>query len=147
MTEGNFDPDNQRFLERLQKGEKLYAEGDNGQILHCLHYCLFMRQPIPIWLLRAFNKAYEAVTASEFKSWDDVFGKPLPKGKQLKTERRNKEIVFELVYRVRELHDAGEPISKQLFEDVGAEFKISGTTASDLYYSFLEQNPEDSGKN
>lgn len=73
-------------------------------------------------------------TTYEIKSWDEVFGRPLKKGKQLATERRNYNIGARLMYRVRERHRAGEKIDKGLFEAVGKEFDISGTTASELYY-------------
>ena len=49
-----------------------------------------------------------------------------------------------------ELHEAGEPISKGLFETVGEELGIGGTAVADLYYekqttirnALTSKNPE-----
>jgi hypothetical protein len=38
---------------------------------------------------------------------------------------------------VQELSESGRAIDKKLFEDVGKEFGVGGTVASDLYYDAL----------
>lgn len=125
--------DHQRYL---KEGEALYLKGDKAQIPHCLDYCLRFNVPIPHWLLRAWNNAYQAITASEFKSWDDVFGKPLRKGKRQTTARRDKEIALDLFRRVQELRAIKTPTDYALFKTVGAEFGIGATAAKNIYYSF-----------
>jgi hypothetical protein len=116
----------------LEKGRERYEQGDKAQILYCLEYCISNNLFPPAWLNQAFSDAYLEGRLYKVKSWDDVFGRPLPKGKHLKTARRNMEIAWDLFWRVRELHDAGAPIDKRLFEKVGDEYDVSGTVASEL---------------
>jgi hypothetical protein len=52
----------------------------------------------------------------------------------LKTEKRNAELRFLILERVEALKAEGRPIDKGLFEEVGMGLRISGTTASDIYY-------------
>jgi hypothetical protein len=57
----------------------------------------------------------------------------------LKTARRNQEIAFNVFGRVQALHKAGQPIGEILFEEVGKEFGIKKTLASQLYYECAEE--------
>jgi hypothetical protein len=123
------------FAERfLEKGRELYEAGDKSEILYCLNWCIMNRDPIPDWLARALKAAYTAASAHEIKSWDEVFGKPLKKGKQLATERHKAKVAWSLFWRVEELHGAGKSIDKDLFATVGKEFGVGGTVAAELYY-------------
>jgi hypothetical protein len=123
----------------LERCKELFEKGDRSQILSCLDHCLMDDLPIPDWLARAFVAACDDVRTYKVKSWDDVFGRPLPKGRHLEDARRNYAIAFPLWRRVRALHNTGEPIDKGLFEKVGAEFDIGGTTASELYYELCRE--------
>jgi hypothetical protein len=82
----------------------------------------------------AFLQAYDAATGYEIKSWAEVFGPPHPKGTHLKKERRSLMLRGSIVVRVQELKAAGFPIDKLLFETIGKEFGLGGTTASEIYY-------------
>jgi hypothetical protein len=125
-----------------ESGNEEAREGQAGRrwdaagfvVLYCLYYCLTCGRPIPPWLAKAFCAAFNKVINREASSWDEVFGKPVAKGKQLKAAQRRHE-KSPLVYRrVRELHDAGAAINKGLFDKVGAENGVSGTIAAELYY-------------
>jgi hypothetical protein len=70
----------------------------------------------------------------EIKSWDEVFGRPLLKGKQLATEQRKLRLAGPIYQRVYERHMAGEPVTKALFDEVGKEVGVSGTVAAEIYY-------------
>ena len=125
--------DYHRFLE---KGRKLYEAGDKGALLYYLDFCIRCHVPIPDWLRQAFLDARDAVETFKVKSWDDVFGKPLKKGKRLTTERRKRAIAVSIYVRVDELHKAGKPIDTELFRAVGKEFGVGSTVAKQLYYKF-----------
>jgi hypothetical protein len=122
----------------LKKSRKLYEQGDKTQLIPMLYYYIETGEPVPFWLGQEFRRAYGAAWRHEVKSWDDVFGPPLKKGKRPATERRNKMIAWQIIFRVQELHKAGKAIDKSLFDFVGKEFGIGGTTASDLYYKTLK---------
>jgi hypothetical protein len=129
--------DRDDFLEQLRKN---YEQGDKAAIMHGLEHCLWHHTPIPPWLECALNSAITKVKYFEVKSWDDVLGRPIEKGKRIATAQRNLDIAFDLYERVCERHKAGAAISKPLFEDVGAEFNISGTVASEIYYQVKKKN-------
>ena len=95
---------------------------------------LLTNNPIPEWAQKALIKAVARANTYQIKSWDEVFGRPLEKGKQLAVERRKFGLMDQILERVQQRHEAGESIVKGLFETVGQEFGVSGTVASDIYY-------------
>jgi hypothetical protein len=127
MSEDDFST---RFL---KKGRELYEQGDKAELLYCLHFCIINQVAIPPWLRTAFSDARYASIAYKIKSWDEVFGKPLKKGKRLATERRKMEIIGLLNKRIRDRHEAGEPL-ETLFREVGKDFGVGSTVAKELYY-------------
>ena len=116
--------------------------GDKSELLYCLNHCVTNDLPVPDWLKQAFQKACSDVHAYKVKSWDDVFGKPLAKGKRLATERRNMEIADPIWRYVRKLQDEGEGIGKELFAAVGKEFGVSATVAEKIYYDLMRDSAE-----
>ena len=75
MNENTFSP--HLFLEGHRKR---YEQGHKDELLGCLVTCMLFDVPIPRWLRSEFVKAHLAVMTFE-KSWNDVFGRPLPKRK------------------------------------------------------------------
>jgi hypothetical protein len=132
----------------LARGRERFEGGDKSQLLYCLDHCVTNDLTIPEWLGKALADACHAVHMHKVKSWDDVFGKPLAKGKRLETERRNMEIAWPLWRRVRELHAAGMPISKDakrgVFAAVGKDFGVSATLPrfDDRAYTQRQYRPE-----
>jgi hypothetical protein len=72
-------------------------------------------------------------------SWDDVFGKPHPKGKHLhRIVLENRKFgVHQLVRRIHE--QEGVPIGDALFERVGRETGRGGKTVIAELYGEVEQ--------
>jgi hypothetical protein len=129
--------DGQWLTDQLAEAERAFEAGDRTQILHGVQLCTVFgldRRKWPEWLDRAFNDAYETGFSGAIRSWDDVFGKPIAKGKH-KAERLRQRLTLFIVHHVEQLHAEGTPIEKGLFEEVGRKASISGTTASKLYYS------------
>jgi hypothetical protein len=118
------------YFERMLKRQ--FEAGDKSVLLFAIHACLESRRPMPEWLRIAFFNACEAAEGFEIKSWDEVFGPPVPKGTHLKTEKRNAALRFLIVKRVQ----AEKPIDKGLFDKIGQELNppLSGTTVSEIYY-------------
>jgi hypothetical protein len=122
------------FIRRfLEKGRELYETGDKEELLYCLDYCISKRQPIPAWLGQAFLAAYDKVRRHNAGSWDDVFGKPVEKGRHLAAARRKIKVLWPLFWRIRGRNATGEPL-EDLFREVGKEFGFSSTVAKELYY-------------
>jgi hypothetical protein len=103
-----------------------------------LAYCIANNLPIPPWLGTAFCDACRKVSSYDRPSWNDVFGEPVLKGQRLYTLRRNSRIREPLWKRIQERRAAGAAITKELFAEVGAEFGLGATVASDIYYENKE---------
>jgi hypothetical protein len=147
-------PLNSYTSHQLEQARLRYEQGDKSELLRWLNYCLIMGWEVPSWIKEGLYKAVNDADAYKIRSWNEVFGEPVPKGVHLKTARRNSETEWPLFWRVCELHKAGWPIDENLFEKVGKEFGIKKTLASELYYEFghrefgdLDNGSETSEKN
>jgi hypothetical protein len=119
-----------RFLE---KGRELYEAGDKSEIMYCLSFCIRNCIPIPEWLRQAFNGAYHAALMHKVASWDDVFGKPLAKGKWLATAKRNLQLGSKIAHLIQKRRRAGKTAD---FNAVGMDVGVGSTVAKDAYYNF-----------
>lgn len=63
-----------------------YEAGPLNGMAHCAMYDLIA----PDWLACAYLKGFEAVASCRAKSWDEAFGSPFPKGRQLPAMRRDR---------------------------------------------------------
>jgi hypothetical protein len=132
------------FSEILGILEKRFENGDKTAILMGIEQCLLMERSPPEWLRLAFLQAYRrCATYYETRSWDEAFGLPHPKGTHLKKERRDLFLRSRIVARFRELKAERRPTDKGLFERIGKELEINGTTASDIYYDERTQKVRD----
>jgi hypothetical protein len=121
----------------LEQARVLYEQGDKGQILFWLDWCLASDVQVPPWLKEAFCEACNARRAYRIKSWDDVFDPPVPKSTRLAINRQKLKIAWPLFERIYDLHAADPanwPIGEKLFEEVGKDFGFGKTVASELYY-------------
>ena len=126
------------YFEKMLK--RSFKAGDKPTLLWTIHACLDLGRPIPEWLRVAFLNAYEAAERFEIRSWDEVFGRPVPKNTHLKTKRRNEQLRWSITRRVETLKAV---VDKGLFEKVARDLKIrgvKGTTVSEIYYD--KQNRE-----
>jgi hypothetical protein len=121
------------YFEKMLKRQ--FEAGDKSVLLYAIYACLELKRPVPEWLRVAFLDACEAAERFEIRSWDEVFGRPVPKGMHLKSEKRNAELRVFIIQRVEALKAGGKRVDKGLFEQVGKELGISGTVASDIYYN------------
>jgi hypothetical protein len=127
------------FEKRLKRS---FEAGDKSKLLWTIYACLDMRRPMPEWVRVAFLNTYQAAERFEIKSWDQVFGRPIPRGTHLAKERRNAQLRWTVIERVETLK-AKQRVDKGLFEKVACNLKIKGvkgTTVSDIYYD--KQNHE-----
>jgi hypothetical protein len=113
------------------------VEAGNGfDILACVRTCGTHGLVMPLWLVYAFNRKYDAVLNLNAMSWSDPlsFGKPYPKGSTraaMKKRRYNAVGVWNaVVVRVRN----GEKIDAGLFESVGKPLGLGKTLTEEYYY-------------
>jgi hypothetical protein len=131
MKARDYLDDDKYLAECLEILERKYKAGNNSAILLALHQCFIMGKAAPEWLRRAFIDAYEEVAAFGARSWDELFGLPVPKGAHLDARAAYAKLRYPVALRVA-LRDG--PIEPDLFDHIGAELGIARTTASDVYY-------------
>ena len=124
---------NQGFLNGC-KAE--YEAGNQWALMQAIRVCASDDVPMPNWVATAYVKCFEACRIGEAKSWDDVFGKPHPKGSNLSAILKRHKNQWPLVNRIRELKAADPTLAldEGLFEKVGKEFGLGKTLASEYYY-------------
>jgi hypothetical protein len=128
-------------LHTLDALEDSYAKGDEGALLAAVRECANHDVVLPPWVAREFIRRYDQVLTCRVASWDDAFGRPLPKGRSLAAARKRRDKRFAVVMEVRKRRKRGSPVDVGLFQEVGAALAISGSTARDLYYDTLKRWP------
>lgn len=125
----------------LQGLYEIYRKGNKAAVIEALYVCSLNSLPIPRWCEMAYLSAYRKIKHYKAKSWDDVFGRPHPKGTHLETKKQEREFAFKVYNRIEQIKrdDPSTPIDGYLFERIGREFGIGGKTLTEGYY-YKEKN-------
>lgn len=96
---------------------------------------------MPEWVEEAYINSVDRVAAYEEKSWDDVFGKPIPKGANLSASRKKHLLEGRVYLKLREiiLRNPERAIDAGLFEEAGAEFNVGKTLAEEFYRAMIKK--------
>ena len=103
--------------------------------MHGMAQCAIYDLSPPAWLAMAFLRSYRTAALYRVRTWDQAFGAPHPKGKNLALARQ----AFEGRLRVAQaltaaiLADPTRPVDKGLWEDIGAAVGLGATRAQELY--------------
>ncbi len=122
--------------QELRVWRKQYQKGEKKAITEGLYLCALNDIPLPKWLAFSYLAAFRKVIFFKAKSWDDVFGRPHPKGTQLLAKRDKREKMFSLYNRIHEIKQRSPdtPIDESLFEKVGKEFGLGKSLTNEYYY-------------
>jgi len=121
-----------------------FEAGDDGCLLRVVYCCAFDRVPLPDWAADAFTMRYRFVTGLNARSWDDVFGKPVPPGVHLESARRKRRLfILATVHIDRMLRQEPRPsIDDGFFEALatalseGTNGTVGTTYAKKIYYEY-----------
>lgn len=129
-------------VEQLSTLQEAFASGDDGALLAAVNLCAIHGLPMPTWLASSFERAYNRVVTYEVGSWEEAFGRPIPKGKH--RDALKKKRAFSLAVWIEVQHDRSEgtAVSDELFEAVaermslrlGPEWAMKKTKVSEYYY-------------
>jgi hypothetical protein len=123
-------------LRQLDECERRY-QNDSFMLMYAIRICARHALPLPDWVARAYSEAYDKVHKYHARSWDEVFGKPYPKGRHLSASRKlleKSQGVWAEITKIKE-ECPNRPIDEFLFEEVGEKFNIGKTKASEYYYA------------
>ena len=113
-----------------------YQTGDKQALLEAMYLCMMHAIPLPLWCKEAFLSACGKVYTYKAKSWEDVFGRPHPKGTHLATKREEREMSSRVYEKIRQIkkENPSIPIDCHLFERVGRELGIGAKTKTEAWY-------------
>ena len=122
----------------LEEWRETYEKTGDGEIvLFCINLCAHFELAMPEWLGTAFSQRYKLFWSAEVYELGEAFGVTRPKGFNLNALRKMLKYQEPVYYRIKTIHDdEGKPIDQALFNAVGQEFFISGSTARDYYYKY-----------
>jgi hypothetical protein len=123
-------------LHRLDQLQADYGNGDQAALFAALRVCAGHGLQMPAWASRAFIDGYDQVLNCHVGSWDEAFGRPYPKGKQLgrmREARRKRPAVYLMICSIRS-REPRTPIDDALFERVGSRLGLGKTRTGELYY-------------
>ena len=101
-----------------------HEAGNKGAVPSIIALCFADARPVPGWVQDEFWNACSDISWHRFKSWDDVFGRPLKKGAQLAAARRHRRLVIPVAHRVEQRVAGGEPIDKNMFDAIAEELRV-----------------------
>lgn len=124
--------------EYVLANKEIIESGDGFEVLACIKRCVNHGLIAPLWLIKEFNKRYDAVLNAKAKSWDDdlSFGSPYKKGTHLNAIHKKRMYQY-AVYneiKIRLKEDPKPSIGDALFEEVGKKFNLGKTLVQEYYY-------------
>jgi len=113
-----------------------FQAGDKQALMEAMYLCMMHAIPLPLWCKEAFLSACGKVYTYKAKSWEDVFGRPHPKGTHLATKREEREMSFRVYEKIRQIkkENPSIPIDCHLFETVGRELGIGAKSKTEAWY-------------
>jgi hypothetical protein len=119
-----------REMDEISKNSRVrFHGGDKQQLMDMIIICCELNAPLPSWV----SQALQTARYSKFKSWDEIFGKPVRMKTRL--ERMHRRAAW---LEVRRLKKRGLPVDEALFQKAAENLQIGigGSTVRNLYYDF-----------
>lgn len=129
-------------MECLSSREAI-ERGDGTALMRCVELCAAHGLVMPGWLAGAFVDRTVRVTMGEFKSWDEAFGPPYPKGTNIAGVRARR-VYGAWAYRVAAsilADDPNRPLDRGFYEEVGERIGRSHSEVSKLMKAYLGEAP------
>ncbi|MBL0934256.1 MAG: hypothetical protein IBJ07_05855 [Rhizobiaceae bacterium] len=128
-------------IESFERARVSHEAGDELALFSTIADCARTGLALPRWAAGAFLNGYYAVRWRRAGSWDEAFGKPVPKGVHLAKANHRMKLKPKIYNAVRDILDAepSTPIDDHLFERVGKECGCSRSVANEIYYEFKRQ--------
>lgn len=131
-------------LHQLDALRQQFDAGDGMALLAAVRHCANHDLAMPAWVADAFIQCYDRVLTCRAGSWDDVFGRPYPKGANLNAMRKRRTLRFAVWNEVQRIlmSEPDTAIDAGLFERAGAAIRppIGKTQAEAYYYAAAKMN-------
>ncbi len=123
-------------LRKLDVLQTNYEQGDSFALMYAIYICATYEVIMPHWVALPYMKAFNSIGSYESKDWNEVLGRPFPKGVNLNARRKKSELKLQLYNTVNSIRRSNpeRAIDAGLFEDAGKPFNIGKTLAEEYYY-------------
>lgn len=112
-----------------------YSAGDKLMLFVAILRCAQYKLPLPDWIRWELEAGMHKFIRAEAYEFGEAFGISREKYFRKDAEQKKSQLAFKVFRMVRDLHEKeGRGIHQALFDYVGKEFGISGSTARDYYY-------------
>lgn len=128
-------PERSWRLADLEQCARDYCAGDKTALAHTIAICAKHGVALPNWASDAYVTGYRNIANFHSKTWDSIFGTPVPKGKQLSALRKRRQKAFLIWNEIQYLHERGRSIDNDLFDEIGEKFGVGATVAKEYYYA------------
>lgn len=117
----------------LHAMRRRFEAGDSYALMLAIRVCANHDLAMPDWLAHAYIRAFDNVHGFRTNSWDDAFGRPIPKGAQATRLREKRTKSVQVWNEVNRRHAAGERITDELMRDVGRQLALGRTRTWEFY--------------
>lgn len=117
----------------IQECEYLFYQGDKLMLFEAVRRCAQYGISMPDWIRIELESGLTMYHKHEVKDFGDAFGISRGSGYHQNAEKKKSEKAFSVWKRVQSLHRDGCSIDNELFNLVGKEYAVSGSTARDYY--------------
>jgi hypothetical protein len=124
---------NQLAEQLLEHLRKRFEAGETETLLDAVDICARCAMPLPLWAAEEFCACYVSWAQFEVRTLDEAFGVPR-KGVHAARRKHREWLRLQITLRVSELQDEGMPTDEALFEQIGADLGIGGSTAREIFY-------------
>jgi hypothetical protein len=126
--------------EYSRRCEAAYRAGSKQALIRIIVFSALCKRPIPNWAADLLQVIDVFAVGGEFKSWDEVFGKPPSKHSAF--QRHKWMLRGKVQAMVFGAHAKGRAIDDDLFEEIGLELGIGGRSeVKRLYAAAQEEFP------
>lgn len=144
-------PERWQAIRDAERYQQSYEGGEKSALMQMLAACARTGMRIPKWAADALCDEVQSVGDHEKGTWDEVFGRPVPKGAHLSAMARRKRAYYAMLDKFRQLqvtldlpledqHELGwgkipgVAIDDTFFDELGSDIGVSRTVAKELYY-------------
>ena len=130
-----------------------FEQGDAHALMLALRICANHDLVMPAWVSRAYIAKFDTVNLYRAKSWDEVFGRPIPKGRHLRALRNDLDMPWKIYFRIQKIlreeksSRAPAKMDNALFSRVGKEVGINRSDAQRYYYQAKKAFDERAARN
>ena len=128
--------------ELLEKQRIEYINGDHEALFKALYYCAMFDLVMPEWVAIGYLQGHRKYFHHKEEDLGKAFGVEREKNYRQGAQRKKHQRMLLIYHEIFFMHrNDGATIGKKLFDKVGKNYGISGSTVRDYYYEAEKTHP------